>query len=133
MPYLSNRLRWLSLSVLLGLFFITGCYLLHTDPEVNSPMNVNEYVIFSNTQLTYEALRIGVGNIRKEEYVNNQSDQEIGLTAGLWIYHRNDSSLNQQVRVYSGQELDIGNYHIVVDEINEDEKAFVRLLITKKE
>lgn len=135
--YINFRLLKCSIGLVIcissGLFFNTACQSSHTDKDIGNTMNANESIIFANTQLTFEVIRIGIGNIREEEYIDDQGSEEVGLTAGLWIYHRDDASLNQQVRVYPGQELDTGDYHITVYEINKDTKSFVRLLITKKE
>ena len=96
-------------------------------------MAENEYILRSNTQMEYEDLRIGAGNFRKEKCIDEQGTEYKCLTAGLWIYYRNDSSLDQKVRVHAGQEVTIGIYQILINDVTDDSKnPFVRLSILKQ-
>jgi hypothetical protein len=77
-----------------------------------------------NTQATLGDLRIGAGNFHEEEYTPDGSAPRRGLTAGLWIYVRGDSSKDRFVRVYPGQTLDVPGYRLHVTEI---QRTLVRL------
>jgi hypothetical protein len=77
-------------------------------------MEENTYIIKSSTQLTYKTLRIGAGNIWREDYTDAAGSTKQGLTAGLWIYVKDHDEQNQQVRVYPGEILTVGEYKITV-------------------
>ncbi len=83
-------------------------------------MDVQSYLVRVNTQLTVEDLRIGVGNLREGSYVDAQGAPQHGLTAGLWLYVRDDPSQNRQVRVYAGQTITVSKYTIAITDISND-------------
>ena len=92
-------------------------------------MDEQVYLVRANTQLPIGNLRIGVGNIRETKYLDEQGVAKQGLTAGLWIYSRNDPEQKQQARVYAGQKIIVGNYLIRVIDISKS-GAHVQLAIT---
>lgn len=93
----------------------------------------NEFILKSNRQMQYEDLRIGAGNFRKEDCADPQSAKTKCLSAGLWIYYRNDSSLDQQVRVQTGQSIMVGVYQLQIIDVFEDLKtSYVKLTVTKQ-
>jgi hypothetical protein len=75
------------------------------------------FVVRENTQLTYQILRIGVGNIRDGKYIDQSGKETKGLTAGLWIFVRGDASLNRAIRLYPGQQVSIGEYILTILDI----------------
>jgi hypothetical protein len=93
----------------------------------------NEFVIVSNTQLTYKDLKIGSGNFRMDNCPDPQGNDTKCLTAGLWLYYRDNPNLDQQVRVKKGDTLEIGVYEILVIDIQKgDQDTFIKVQITDK-
>jgi hypothetical protein len=75
----------------------------------------------------YNHLQIGVANIRREEYVDEDGETRRGLTAllALWIFGEGQPS--EKTRVHVGQELVFRDYRIRVVEIG---GWGVRILLT---
>lgn len=65
-------------------------------------------------------LRIGLGFISREKN---------GLTAGLWIYVRGDSSKDQVATVHIGQSLNVAGYSFFVEGIQGGKRGSVLLRI----
>lgn len=85
--------------------------------------------IQSNTQATLgDDVRIGAGNFHEEDYTPAGGGSRRGLTAGLWIYVRNDSSKDTHVRVHTGQVLSVPGYQLEVLAV---EPTAVRLAVSK--
>lgn len=78
----------------------------------------HEYIV-ENTQGEVEKLRIGVGNIWEEEYTSDEGESKKEMTAGLWVFYRNQKSLDKQITVYIGKSFDVGEYRIKVINIKE--------------
>ncbi len=77
------------------------------------------YFVEASTQLTFDNnLRIGAGNIWEDEYSDEKGETARRITAGLWIFVRNQPDLDQHIRVHKGQVVAIANYHISVVEID---------------
>ena len=119
------NMRW-AMSVCIALIFgtiatgLAACLtptITLTTTEVPT-MDAQSYQVRANTQLTVEDLRIGVGNLREGSYVDAQGAPQHGLTAGLWLYVRDDPSQNRQVRVYAGQTITVSKYVITITDIN---------------
>jgi hypothetical protein len=128
----SSQLIFLILTIAVFLL-LTGCSSNGDQSTTeDAVMAENEFKLKSNTQMEYEDLRIGAGNFRKEECTDQQGSKSKCLTAGLWIYYRNDSNLDQQVRVQPGQVITVGVYQIQINDVVDDSNtSFVRLAITK--
>ena len=80
--------------------------------------NATTYRVQSSTQLTFEGVRIGVGNIRTGEYTDEKGVLHTVLTAGLWLYFRDDPAQDRQVRVHASQIITVSGYSIKVIEID---------------
>jgi hypothetical protein len=104
-----------------------GCDLTSSDPTAtppprdegvrNSPTSaagVDVVTVESNTQITIGDVRIGVGNIHEEEYTPEGGTPRRGLTAGLWIYVRENPAQDRHVRVYPGQAVMVPGYRLVI-------------------
>jgi len=81
-----------------------------------------------NTQATIGDIRIGAGNFHEESYTSDDGVPRTGMTAGLWIYVRDDSSKNRHVRVHAGQILSVPGYRLEVVAV---ERTAVRLAVIK--
>lgn len=88
--------------------------------------------IQANTQFTYKDLKIGTGNFWEEEYTNDKSETIKGLTAGLWIYVKDNSQEDRTLRAFPGMKIDVAGYQIFVTSVFEENgKQFVELVIDK--
>jgi len=83
-------------------------------------LNKNQFAIQTNTQLTFQTLKIGVGNIWPEDYLTRGGETVNGLTAALWLFVEDKSDLDQTVRVHPGMTLEIDAYLINIVEVRED-------------
>ena len=72
-----------------------------------------------------DALRIGVGNLAKETYLDEQGYQMEGMRVGLWFFFKDHPENEVHVRAYEGQVLPIQGYTIRVVEINPDDRMVV--------
>ncbi len=100
--------------------------------ESINPVSENTFQIYSNTQITYDDLKVGAGNFRKENFVTAAGETKNDITAGLWIFHRTDNRLNKTIQVHTTEELIVGNYKLNVLKIATDEKgSFVVVEIIK--
>lgn len=71
--------------------------------------------IASTTAYSFgEDLRIGVANIGKSDYVDNNGVKHHSMTAGLWL---NLPREKMSETIYTGQSLKFGEYVIHVEEI----------------
>ena len=92
-----------------------------TTPVQLSPQPSNEHFIADTTQSQFgENLRVGAGNIWKEDYTSEDGTQTTGLTAGLWFFVRDLPDLNQQIRVHKGQKIELAGYQVTVIAIDQD-------------
>lgn len=66
------------------------------------------------------ALRIGVGNIWEEEYTAADGTTATGLTAGLWLFVRDQPALDRHVRVHAGQLVELAGHQIAVVAVAEE-------------
>ncbi|MGH2584956.1 MAG: hypothetical protein ACRDJE_08585 [Dehalococcoidia bacterium] len=83
-----------------------------------------------NTQATIGDIRIGAGNFHEEGYTSDDGVPRTGMTAGLWIYVRNDSSKDRHVRVHAGQILSVPGYRLEVVTVD---RTAVRLAVSRAE
>jgi len=72
-----------------------------------------------------DALRIGVGNLTRETYLDEQGHQMEGMRVGLWFFFKDHPENDVHVRAYEGQVLTIPGYTIRVVEINPDDRMVV--------
>jgi hypothetical protein len=91
-------------------------------------MNYTNHTLFTNTQLTHYTLRIGAASIGRRP--DPDSSQPAPLTAGLWIYYRDDPTQDRQVRVQAGEKLSVAGYQIEVVAIEADPPAHVQLRLS---
>jgi hypothetical protein len=75
---------------------------------------VETVTVESNTQITLGDVRIGVGNIREEEYTPEGGAPRRGLTGGLWIYVRDNPTQDRHERVHPGQTVMVPGYRLVI-------------------
>lgn len=83
-------------------------------------LNKSQFAIQTNTQLTFQTLKIGVGNIWTEDYLTRDGETVNGLTAALWLFVEDKSDLDQTVRVHPGMTLEIDAYLINIVDVRED-------------
>ncbi len=83
-------------------------------------LNKSQFAIQTNTQLTFQTLKIGVGNIWAEDYLTRDGETVNGLTAALWLFVEDKSDLDQTVRVHPGMTLEIDAYLINIVDVRED-------------
>ena len=83
-------------------------------------LNKSQFAIQTNTQLTFQTLKIGVGNIWPEDYLTRDGETVNGLTVALWLFVEDKSDLDQTVRVHPGMTLEIGAYLINIVDVRED-------------
>ena len=83
-------------------------------------LNESQFAIQTNTQLTFQTLKIGVGNIWAEDYLTRDGETVNGLTAALWLFVEDKSDLDQTVRVHPGMTLEIDAYLINIVDVRED-------------
>jgi hypothetical protein len=77
-------------------------------------VGVETVTVESNTQITLGDVRIGVGNFSEEEYTPEGGTPRRGLTAGLWIYVRDNPTKDRHVRVHPGQTVMVPGYRLVI-------------------
>lgn len=83
-------------------------------------LNKSQFAIQTNTQLTFQTLKIGVGNIWPEDYLTRDGETVNGLTVALWLFVEDKSDLDQTVRVHPGMTLEIDAYLINIVDVRED-------------
>lgn len=95
-------------------------------------MSGENFSIQANTQLTFKDLRIGAGNFWEEEYTNFNNETITGLTAGLWIYVKDQPQENKTIRVFPGMKIAVSGYEIFVKSVlQQNGTEFVELIIKK--
>lgn len=82
--------------------------------------------IFENTQGEIEKLRIGVANIWKREYSDNNQVKK-GLTAVLFISYKNDEAKSGNHVVFPGKIVTIAEYRIVVEEVKSNNSVTLEI------
>lgn len=81
-------------------------------------MHSDSVPIQLDTQATvHDEIRIGLGFVSKEDFIDVQGRAKNGLVAGLWIYVRGDSSQDQVIKVHVGQRLNAAEYRFFVEAI----------------
>jgi hypothetical protein len=116
--------KWLSATICLGLVTELALW---TFEQTNKPNRQLEngywgadipddpeeklFAVFDNGQLTYEDLKIGVGNFVIEEYVTDVGEAAKGMRCGLWLYLRGDPE-EYTMQVYPGQVIEGQGYSI---------------------
>ncbi len=88
---------------------------------LSSPIAMQIVTIPSNAQATVGDVRIGAGNIWDDEYTDVKGDTRKGLTAGLWIYFRDDKARDTKRRVHPGESFVIGRYRFEVLSVESDQ------------
>jgi hypothetical protein len=68
----------------------------------------------SNTQATFDDVRVGAGNFRDEEYTDESGAKRRGRTGGLWIYVRGDASQDRKLRAHPGASFTAGQQRFEV-------------------
>ena len=88
--------------------------------EIKNPawQNSESITISEGTQGNIEGnIRIGVGNIRKSDYVDDNGINKHNLVVGLWINFPDDSSKNQTITAYAGKTINAGKYSLYIEKI----------------
>lgn len=87
-------------------------------PTPTSTTSSAVQIIETNTQMHLKGVALGVGNIWEEMYLLADGAERHGLTAALFISVENDRSQSWNLRVHSGQDLNVPGYrlHIVLVE-----------------
>ena len=106
------------------LFLLAAC---QSSPARPTPASSAMYAAHEGGQITVQddALRIGVGNLARETYLDERGHSVQGMRAGLWFYFRDHPESDTHVRAYEGQVLTIQGYTIRVVEINPDDRMVV--------
>ncbi len=89
------------------------------------------YDLRANTQLTHHSLRIGAAGIGPRDYVDEAGISRHGLTAGLWIFYREDEAQDRRLWAYPGQALTVAGYHIQVVAIDPTAPGHVQLRLSE--
>lgn len=131
-----RRLGWLLIVMSLGLAcgprrISTEQSQPPTEAEMETTTTGETFIVKSNTQLTFESLRIGVAGIKPRDYVDAEGANRHGPTAGLWIFYREDSGQDRALNAYAGQLLVVAGYQIEVLDIDAEGYGSVELRITK--
>jgi hypothetical protein len=86
--------------------------------------NIERIAIVEGAQGTVGDLKIGAGDF----YIANDE-----LTCGLWFYNRVHVDLDRSERVRTGQVIEIGDYQVMVNGIEERSgRKYVFLTITDR-
>lgn len=72
------------------------------------------------TQATLDDVKLGVGNIWDEEYKDASGAAKTGLTAGIWIFIRDDAKKNTTMRAYPGMKFSASKLDLEVKSITDD-------------
>ena len=106
------------------LFLLAAC---QSSPASPTPAPSALYAVHEGGQITVQddALRIGVGNLARETYLDERGQPVQGLRVGLWLYFRDHPENDTHVRAYEGQVITIQGYTIRVVEINPDDRMVV--------
>jgi hypothetical protein len=110
------------------IFFAVACHPLQNPSE--ETMEPNQYTVNANTQIRVGDLRIGMGNLRVAEYIDDAGETTTGMTASLAISVRNDPVASQQIRVHTGQKITIGKYFLQVIEVSSETRS-VTLIVNE--
>ncbi len=89
--------------------------------------NEQLYAARDTGQITIEddALRIGVGNMARESYIDAHGNKTYGLRIGLWFFFKEQPENDMHLRAYEGQTIKIPGYSVRVIEINPDDRMIV--------
>jgi hypothetical protein len=98
--------------VLAGLI-LTACAASSSQSPTQS-MPATARTIEATTQMHLVGVAVGVGNIREEAYTSADGVSHTGLTAAIAITVEDDPSLNQNIRVHPGQDVDVPGYRLHV-------------------
>jgi hypothetical protein len=88
-------------------------------PAPEPPAEEGVTVIRTGTQATFGALRVGTGNIWEADFTDADGQSKRGLTAGLWLFFRDDAASNRHERVHEGSEVQAGDVKIHVVAVTE--------------
>jgi FtsP/CotA-like multicopper oxidase with cupredoxin domain len=103
---------------LAGAFVLAGLILAacaaSSSQSPTESMPATARTIEATTQMHLDGVAVGVGNIREETYTSADGSSQTGLTAAITITVENDASLNQQIRVHPGQDVDVPGYRLHV-------------------
>lgn len=119
-----SRLAVVMVMFVAGFMFTFACNFFA--PQESDGMDENVVVIKTNTVFEYENIKIGVGNIRIEEYEQQNRNKTKGYTAGVYVYHKTDPTQDRSLRVYAGYKDAIAGYDIEILDVN---SASVKLKI----
>jgi hypothetical protein len=75
---------------------------------------ITQYIADTTQAQFGDTLRVGAGNIWDERYETVDGTMVSGLTAGLWLFVRDQPELNRHERVWVGQVLTVADYTITV-------------------
>ncbi len=81
--------------------------------------------IVTNTQATIDDVKIGAGNFRESDSVDDAGKKERVTTAGLWISVRGDPSQDRTIRAYGGLTFDAGSLRFSVRAVNAQDVELV--------
>lgn len=88
------------------------------DSQEKTKMNENVIVIKVNTVFEYGDIKLGVGNIRTEEYVQQNGEKTKGMVAGIYVYHKTDPAQDRPLVVYAGFKEVVAGYDIEILDVN---------------
>lgn len=68
-----------------------------------------------NQPFTYQDLQMAFGNCWNDDYTDEQNQPQNGLRCAIWWWSQTIPYSHQ--RVYPGQEITIGDYHVRVNQV----------------
>ncbi len=81
---------------------------------VAQPALPGEYLVRTNTVLTHDSLKIGVGNCKHQTYIDESGQTAYGLTCALFFYVRDHPEADKTIRVHPGQIVEVDQYVVTV-------------------
>lgn len=81
---------------------------------IPQPTLAGEYLVRTNTVLTHDSLKVGVGNCKQQSYTDESGQMTSGLTCALFFYVRDHPETDKTVRVHLGQIVEIDQYVVTV-------------------
>lgn len=89
------------------------------------------FKVYSNTQITYEDLKIGVAYIVEKDFTDQNGIDNKGMTGRIYPFIKGEDKGRDFITVYEGQEVQIGNYLLEIIDIkaNKDEE-YIKIKIS---
>lgn len=116
------------LPVLAAVCFLAGCTQIERAPVPGEGGLVLS--IAQGTTGSVDELRIGLGFVRKSEYVDEAGAKKRGLVAGLMLLIPGNPPQEKDFDVHAGQRVAVDKYSLYVEEVRKGIKDSVVLRVT---